>query len=251
MRLSRKVYGVSSGGVIVPSAQALPIGDGKPGERVSVSKTLNIVLTPGTTQTHQFDFAHPDKSPSLRFTVFGLFIVGRTKEAQRLQEELEKGPKKGQGKGGLESELHLQRAIEIFLTLEWATGFTNEHARNDPVAFQTIEKGEASGDYLAYEEVGPGSWGFARAEAHSTSLDHQILTLTSTRKGGEGELKEARLQLGVVEEWNEGAVPGGHITSGTIVAGQPSVGFAPSGHVVGSVGPPAQQLLAPEPPHSA
>lgn len=228
VKLQRRVFGVSHGGVILPPGTRAPVASGEPEKRVSASRVLRIPLTLGATIKQTFAFAHPGQNPRISLIVLGLYVNGRVKEAKRLHEELETGPAKGQGKAGLEEELLKQRHIEIFLSLEWAAGFVNAPARNDAVLFQTIEHGEETGDYEAYEEVGPGSWGIGRWVGKETALDHQTLSMASFRKGGEADLDEARLELGVTESWDEAATGGGGRTAGTILAGPASVGHVPS-----------------------
>lgn len=228
VKLRRRVFGVSRGGVVLPPGMLAPISSGEPERRVSASKVLHIPLTLGATIKQTFAFAHPGQNPRISLTVLGLYVNGRVKEAKRLHEELETGPAKGQGKAGLEEELAKQRHVEIFLSLEWAAGFVNAPARNDPVLFQTIEHGEETGDYDSYEEVGPGSWGSSRWVGKETALDHQVLSMASFRKAGEADVDEARLELGVIESWDEAATGGGKRTPGTVVTGQAAIGRAVS-----------------------
>jgi hypothetical protein len=179
---------------------------GKPAERVTGTEFAAIPLDVGGTVTHQFDFKHPGKEPEISLAIVGLILTGRTKEAQRLSEELETGPKKGQGLGGLEKEVAKQSSVEIFLSVAWPPGSTGPSARNHSALYQSIE----TRDFLAFEEAndpslfGPGlEW-----LGDVTALDHQVLTLASFRKGGEAELEEARLVVQVNESWLEPATPG-------------------------------------------
>lgn len=179
---------------------------GKPAERVTASELVDIPLDVGGTVTHQFDLKHLGKEPEISLAIVGFILTGRTKEAQRLSEELETGPKKGQGLGGLEKEVAKQSSIEIFLSVGWPPGSTGPSARNHSALYQSIE----TRDFLAFEEAsdpsifGPGlEW-----LGNETAIDHQVLTLDSFRKGGEAELEEARVVVQVSESWLEPATPG-------------------------------------------
>lgn len=237
VRHRARVIGISAASVILPPGTVPPPPpppeEEMTGEREGRSEVIDIPMGTDETIDHVLDFLHPGRAPQISLAILGLDIRGRTTEAERLQRELEKGPEKGQGKGGLEKEQAEQDSVNVRLTVAWPPGHTHSNERNDAVLFQTIEKGEETGNYLEWEEVGPGSWGFSTWFGSTTTNNHEKLTLTTQRVEGLAEVDVVKVQLRISETWNATPAPPPaepQPTTGTIMLGASTRGVVDKQH---------------------
>jgi hypothetical protein len=204
VRRRERVNGRSPAGIILPpgvaAATALPV---EHEEDDREGHSTDIVIAMGTDETviHAFDFLHPGRAPAISLALTGLYICGRTKDAKKEHEEGEAGGE--------------QASADVFLTVLWPPGHTHDNARNEAVLFQTIEKGNVSGNYEEWEEVGPGAWGLETWFGSLTTADHTKLTLTTERLGGAAEVDSVNVHIRVTETWNAKPAPPPVEASGT------------------------------------